>query len=179
VASTFDPAAKVSVRSLIASLRREGRSILLTTHELADVERLADSVAILHHGQIVAHGTVAELTGGTEPAARIRLAAPLEEADRGRLAAALSSPDQRVTVDPDREPASYRLAGVPMTPVLLRHLAEWCSLNGIGIEEWRVGHGSLEERYLELTGDVTALGEGHDERASRAEVPAPVDGSPA
>jgi len=164
----MDPAAKAAVRSLIASLRREGRTILLTTHELADVERLADHVAILHHGRIVAQGTVADLTGGSEPAARIRLAEPLEEADLGRLAAALSSPGQRVTVHADRVAGSYRLAGAPMTPVLLRHLAEWCSIHGVGIEEWRVGRGSLEDRYLELTGDVTALGETGDETAREA-----------
>lgn len=55
-----------------------------------------------------------------------------------------------------------------MTPVLLRHLAEWCSIHGLGIEEWRVGRGSLEDRYLELTGDVTALGEMGDETAREA-----------
>ena len=49
----MDPEARRDTRALIASLRREGRTILLTTHDLGDVEALADRVAILHRGRIV------------------------------------------------------------------------------------------------------------------------------
>jgi ABC-2 type transport system ATP-binding protein len=46
----MDPAARRATRELVASLRDAGRTILLTTHDLGDVERLANRVAILSHG---------------------------------------------------------------------------------------------------------------------------------
>ena len=52
----MDPAAKQATRERIADLRAAGTTILLTTHELGDVERLADRVAVLDHGRLVALG---------------------------------------------------------------------------------------------------------------------------
>ena len=66
----LDPAAKAATRDLIASLRDAGVSVLLTTHELADAERLADRIAIVDRGRIVAEGRPAELTLA---AARLRV----------------------------------------------------------------------------------------------------------
>ena len=68
----MDPAAKQATRDRIAALRAAGTTILLTTHELGDVERLADRVAVLDRGRIVAEGTPAELTGAGPPRVRFR-----------------------------------------------------------------------------------------------------------
>jgi ABC-2 type transport system ATP-binding protein len=70
----MDPAAKAGVRELIGDLRAAGRTILLTTHELADVERLADHVVVIDRGRLLAAGTPAELVAGSAPALRFRLA---------------------------------------------------------------------------------------------------------
>ena len=153
----MDPAARAATRSLIASLRREGRTVLMTTHDLADVEQLADEVMILHHGWILAQGTVAGLTNGGSPTARLRLSESLTEAEAADLGEALSSPGEAVEVRPGAGSRAYRLVGGDPTPVMLRHLADWCAGRGIGVEEWRVGHHSLEERYLELTGDRAVI----------------------
>ena len=67
----FDPAARRRAWGTIRSLRALGKTILLTTHYLDEVERLADRVAVLREGQIVASGTVHELIGGA-PATEIR-----------------------------------------------------------------------------------------------------------
>ena len=67
----FDPAARRRAWGTIRSLRALGKTILLTTHYLDEVEQLADRVAVLREGQIVASGTVHELIGGT-PATEIR-----------------------------------------------------------------------------------------------------------
>jgi ABC-2 type transport system ATP-binding protein len=67
----FDPAARRRAWGTIRSLRALGKTILLTTHYLDEVEQLADRVAVLREGQIVASGTVHELSGGT-PATEIR-----------------------------------------------------------------------------------------------------------
>jgi ABC-2 type transport system ATP-binding protein len=60
----FDPAARRSAWELIRSLRSLGKTILLTTHYLDEAQRLADRVAVIREGRIVAIGTPAELTGG-------------------------------------------------------------------------------------------------------------------
>ena len=67
----FDPAARRRAWWTIRSLRALGKTILLTTHYLDEVEQLADRVAVLREGQIVASGTVHELIGGA-PATEIR-----------------------------------------------------------------------------------------------------------
>ena len=59
----FDPAARRRAWDTIRGLRGLGKTILLTTHYLDEAEQLADRVAVLAHGQIVAAGTPAELTG--------------------------------------------------------------------------------------------------------------------
>src|ERR671936_52990 len=61
----FDPAARRRAWETIRSLRSLGKTILLTTHYLDEAEHLADRVAVLREGRIVAEGTPAELTGGS------------------------------------------------------------------------------------------------------------------
>jgi ABC-2 type transport system ATP-binding protein len=67
----FDPAARRRAWETIRSLSALGKTILLTTHYLDEVEQLADRVAVLREGLIVASGTVHELIGGA-PATEIR-----------------------------------------------------------------------------------------------------------
>jgi ABC-2 type transport system ATP-binding protein len=67
----FDPRARRQAWETIRGLRSLGKTILLTTHYLDEAERLADRVAVLSHGSIVASGAPAELTGAI-PATEIR-----------------------------------------------------------------------------------------------------------
>jgi ABC-2 type transport system ATP-binding protein len=67
----FDPGARRRAWETIRGLRKLGKTILLTTHYLDEAEQLADRVAVLSRGKIVASGTPAELTGAM-PATEIR-----------------------------------------------------------------------------------------------------------
>ena len=151
----MDPAAKQATRERIAALRAAGTSILLTTHELGDVERLADHVAVLDRGRIVAYGTPAELTGAGSPRIRFRLSGALDAADLAALPAALGAgagPDALVVAaEVGYQYELTRLATVP-DPALVAALAAWCAGRGLLITELRLGAASLEERYLELVG---------------------------
>jgi ABC-2 type transport system ATP-binding protein len=156
----MDPEAKRDTRALIAGLRGEGRAILLTTHDIADVEQLADRVAILHHGRIVADGSVADLTGAGEARLRVRLAAPLDESSALALRDEIrrTHPDATVDVDAGSASASasasaFAVGGTPPDPWLIAAVASWLAAKDLPILELQTRGGSLEERYLELTGD--------------------------
>jgi ABC-2 type transport system ATP-binding protein len=175
----MDVEARAATRALLASLRASGVTVVLTSHDLADVERLADRLAILDRGRIVALGSPQELTAGSLPVLRFRLSGPLSEPDRLALATRLSDtgdaggaqarvePDTGsgpVTIEPgtDSGPVTvapeagsgrrYRVDGVKPTPPVVARLAEWCETRGALIVELRTGGGTLEERYLELIG---------------------------
>ncbi len=155
----MDPAAKAATRRLIADLRAAGTTILLTTHELADVERLADRIAILDRGRLVALGTPSELSGGARPAIRFRVAGALADAERADLSRALG-PDDAVdaivddAIVDDGRPGAYRVAGIASTPRAIARLAAWCEARDVLLLEVRAAGGTLEERYLELTGEA-------------------------
>jgi ABC-2 type transport system ATP-binding protein len=158
----MDPAAKQATRERIAALRAAGTTILLTTHELGDVERLADHVAVLDRGRIVAYGTPAELTGAGAPRVRFRLSAPLGDTDGAALVAAVAA-GNGARLLASGAGAHYELTGLASAPDprLVAALAAWCAERGLLITELRLGAASLEERYLELVGaDVAAEAEG-------------------
>lgn len=59
--SGLDPVNMVLVRNLLGDLRREGKTILLSTHMMAEAERMADEIILIHRGQVVLEGTVDEV----------------------------------------------------------------------------------------------------------------------
>ena len=158
----MDPAAKATVRALIGDLRAAGRTILLTTHELADVERLADHVVVIDRGRVLASGTPAELVAESTPALRFRLATvdgrdPAVDADvLAALGTALGG-----TIEDDGPAGRHRLAGREPDPRVVAALADWCAERGLLLAELRTTGGTLEERFLALIaepdeGDGTA-----------------------
>ena len=146
----MDPAAKASTRQLIGELGADGTTVLLTTHELADVERMADRIAIVDHGRIVAAGTPAELSAEAQSRLRFHLDRALDPRDRTALRAALGGG----SIADDGGPGHYRVEGVESSPVLVAALSGWCAEQGLLIAELRTTGASLEERYLALTGGL-------------------------
>ena len=72
----FDPNARRDAWQLVRSLRDEGTTIVLTTHYMEEAQALADRVAVISEGQIVAEGTPASIGGRDTARARIRFALP-------------------------------------------------------------------------------------------------------
>ncbi len=141
----MDPAAKVLVRELIGELRSGGRTIILTTHELVDAERLADRVGVLDRGRLVALGTPAEVIAGGPPVLRFRSRGALGPDDAAELAGVLGA-----TLVDDGAPGAYRVAGRAPDPDLVAALAAWAAGRGLLLDEVRTASGTLEERFLEL-----------------------------
>jgi len=117
----FDPAARRAAWETIRSLRKLGKTILLTTHYLDEAEQLSDRVAVLREGRIVATGTPAELTRTPETEIRYR-------------------EDGREVVMRTEEPTR-----------VLAELTARAVAHGEELEGLEVRRPSLEEVYLELT----------------------------
>ena len=71
--SGLDPLAARAVRDLIVGLKHARRTIVLCTHDLAEAERLADEIAIIQRGRIVAHGSPTDLRLGATPDTLVRI----------------------------------------------------------------------------------------------------------
>ncbi|HWP62808.1 MAG TPA: ABC transporter ATP-binding protein [Candidatus Binatia bacterium] len=141
----MDPAAKVRVRELLGDLRRGGATILLTSHDLADVERLADWITVLDRGRIVADGSRTELLAGASPVLRFRISGGLDEGERADLGSLLGG-----RVEADAAPDRFRLVGPAATPELVARLAAWAAERDRLLAEVRAGAEGLEAWYLDL-----------------------------
>jgi ABC-2 type transport system ATP-binding protein len=146
----MDVEARAATRELLAGLRDEGVAILLTSHDLADVERLADRIAIIDRGRLLAEGSPGELTAAS-PTVRFALATPLSEGDRAALGDRLAT-GGTVTIAEDGGPGRYRADGLDPSPAAVAAVAAWFEAKRVLLVELRTGGGTLEERYLELIG---------------------------
>jgi ABC-2 type transport system ATP-binding protein len=151
----MDPEGRAVTRRIVAGLRDEGVAVLLTSHDLADVERLADRICIIAAGAVVATGTPAELAAGLRPRLRARFDRPLSSAEAAELGRALETP-VAVLVDEDW----IRFGDLTPTPDAIAAVAAWAARAGRLIVELRTTGGSLEDAYLELVWAGTLDGAG-------------------
>jgi ABC-2 type transport system ATP-binding protein len=149
----MDPEGRATTRGIVGGLRDEGVAILLTSHDLTDVERMADRVGILDRGRIIASGRPGELAAGARPRLRFRLDASLDPAGMADLARSLHAARPGATLGADPDTGYYRVDGVEPDASLVAALAGWCATADRLIREMRTTGGTLEEIYLELVGD--------------------------
>jgi ABC-2 type transport system ATP-binding protein len=150
--SALDPESARVVRNLLRSMRAEGAAIMVCTHNLAEAEELADRIAIIRRGRLVAVGTAAELrTRMLGPAVfELRLARP--DGDRFPSLADLAEVVERA---PDR--LRYRAADPrAANPEILRRVLE----RGVPVMELREVTPSLEMVYLQAVAEDEAPAEG-------------------
>jgi ABC-2 type transport system ATP-binding protein len=141
----LDPQARHATWDLIASLRGSGTSVILTTHYMDEAQRLADRVAIVDHGRIVAEGTPADLTG-TAGQLRFR-AEPGLDTDGLLAALPLGSAAKE-------SPAGHYIveAHDRVDPQLVAAVTAWCAERGVLAQDLRIESRTLEDVFLELTG---------------------------
>jgi ABC-2 type transport system ATP-binding protein len=142
----LDPAARRRTWEQLRELGSEGVTVVLTTHLLDEAEQLADRVAIIDRGRLIALGTPDELTHdqGDEVAFSAR-----PGLDRGSLANAVHAP-----VDEPR-PGRYVIRAAN-SPALVARLARWLEHADVQLGELQAGKRSLEDVFLRLTDDVDA-----------------------
>jgi ABC-2 type transport system ATP-binding protein len=142
----LDPQARLEIHELVLDLRREQRTILLTTHYIEEAEKLCDRVAIVDEGRIVAIGTPREIQEKALAHATIEisLAAPL-----GDLALPHWPEADHVTVDQPR----MKIAVTTHRPArIVVDLVKWLDENGVELADIRIKRPSLEDAFIELTG---------------------------
>jgi ABC-2 type transport system ATP-binding protein len=144
----FDPAARRDAWQLVRGLRDSGTTILLTTHYMEEAQALADRVAVLSDGQVVAQGTLADIGGRAAAQTQIRFALPV-----GCVAADLPA-WARPGADPAGGPEPGDLVAVAVSEPTraLHELTTWALHRGLVLDQLTVEPPSLEDVYLRLTG---------------------------
>ncbi len=159
--AAMDPQGRRNTWGVIRSLRDRGTTVLLTTHFMDEAEQLANRVAIVDRGRLVAldsparlrHAVAQEIRFATEPA--------VDEAD---VALGLGLPRSAV----ERENDGTLVLRVEPSPARIAQLATWLAEQGALLTELRAGSRSLEQAFLALTGPKDAItspsGRGRAER---------------
>jgi ABC-2 type transport system ATP-binding protein len=143
----LDPRSRAQVWDVVRELAMNGTTVLLTTQYLEEADRLADRLAVIDRGRIIAEGTTVELKQSVgSGAVRVRLRDPTRREDAARiLARALAVPVHR---EEDPAALSAGLDDPARAGAALSELAH----AGIEVSEFGVGRISLDEVFLALTG---------------------------
>jgi ABC-2 type transport system ATP-binding protein len=135
-ANGLDPEGIRWLRDFLRTFAGDGKTVFISSHVLGEMQQLVDEVVIIHHGKLIAHGPVSELTARAAGGTRAR--SPQAAALRDALAQAgfegSLDGDQLVTAAPPER------------------VGEIAAANAIVLHELVADATSLEEAFLELTG---------------------------
>jgi ABC-2 type transport system ATP-binding protein len=140
----LDPAGMHEMRDMIRGLADEGRTVMLSSHLLDEVQRTCDQVAIVDHGQVIRQGPIEELTSGAGVAVEVQCSDPAAAARALSQAAIASS----VTITENGLTVKLAAgAGPEQVAEIARRLAE----AGISVYRLEPTHASLEDWFLSVT----------------------------
>jgi len=139
----FDPSARRAAWEMIDGLRELGKTIFLTTHYMEEAEALADRIAVLRAGLIVAEGTPNTLGGRDQAAYQITFTLPngiaLEDLPVAPASASRLDQSRSVLIESERVMAT------------MHALSSWAIERGLEVADLQVRRPALEDVYLELT----------------------------
>ena len=143
----LDPRSRNQVWEIIRTLVAEGTTILLCTQYLEEADQLADGIAVIDHGKVIAEGTPAQLKASIGGGAlHVRLLEPEQRPEAERiLANALGA---EVHLEPDPTALSVSCADADRGAEAVAEMAR----SGIEIAGFSLGQPSLDEVFLALTG---------------------------
>jgi ABC-2 type transport system ATP-binding protein len=141
-ANGLDPQGMRWLRDLLRAQATEGRTVLVSSHLLSEVAQTADQLVVIRDGRLVAEASLDEFTSSEASRMRVRASDP------GRLAESLTG--RGATVERDEE------ASLLVGDISAEAIGELALELGIALHELAPQHSSLEERFLELTGEGAA-----------------------
>lgn len=151
----LDPRSRITIWDIIKKLMAKGTTILLTTQYLDEADKLADKIAVLDHGKIIAEGTADELKAmvGKE-----RLEITIErESDFAKAVSVVTGENKEVNED-------ERRIGVATDGTVsdLKRVLDAMQENGIEVETFSLHKPTLDDVFLKLTGHSAEITEKHD-----------------
>jgi ABC-2 type transport system ATP-binding protein len=138
-ANGLDPAGIRWLRDLLRALAAEGRTILVSSHVLAEVGQTVDRVVIIHRGRLIQQASIAEVLAGAQGATKVRTP------DVARLRGLLAAVGAEVN----------EADGVLLVDLPPERVGEIAAQHGVVLHELTVERATLEEVFLELTGGET------------------------
>lgn len=153
----LDPRSRNDVWDIVRVLVADGATVLLTTQYLEEADQLANRIAVVDHGKVIAEGTAPEAQEGSvgSGSVQLRLADQSRRDEAARIVAALLGDPDAVSLSPDPSALSARIDssadGSAQAYQILPRLHE----AGIHVPEFSLGQPSLDEVFLALTGQPT------------------------
>jgi ABC-2 type transport system ATP-binding protein len=145
----LDPRSRNQVWDIVRALVAEGTTILLCTQYLEEADQLADGIAVIDHGRVIAEGTPAQLKASVGSGAlRVRLLDPEQRPDAERI---LEQRLEAVHREPDPAALSAPCSDADRAAEAVAELAR----AGVRIADFSLGQPSLDEVFLALTGHTT------------------------
>jgi ABC-2 type transport system ATP-binding protein len=136
-ANGLDPEGIRWLRDFLRSFSASGKTVFISSHVLGEMQQLADEVVIIHHGRLVTHESVGDLTARAAGSTRVR------SPQAGRLQEALAREGNDASVD-----GELLATGAPPERV-----GDLAAASGIVLHELTTEATSLEQAFLELTGE--------------------------
>jgi len=156
----LDPRSRNQVWDIIRALVAEGTTVLLCTQYLDEADQLADGIAVIDHGKVIAEGTPAQLKASVGSGAlRVRLLDPDQRPEAVRVL------EERLgTAHPEPDPAgiSAPCADAARAAEAVAELAR----AGVGVGGFSLGQPTLDEVFLALTGHAAEETPEHEEQAA-------------
>ncbi|GAB3244080.1 ATP-binding cassette domain-containing protein [Kineosporia babensis] len=143
----LDPRSRNQVWEIVRALVGAGTTILLTTQYLEEADQLADRIAVIDHGKVIAEGTSGQLKASVgSGAVKVRVADPADRSEVARLLG--ESLGAEPVLESDPASVSLRVSDPTAVAGALQRVGD----HGLVISEYSLGQPSLDEVFLALTG---------------------------
>jgi ABC-2 type transport system ATP-binding protein len=145
----LDPRSRNEIWEIVRDLRRDGTTILLTTQYLEEADQLADEIAVIDHGRVIAEGTGNELkdrVGGQILEVELTDVLQRDEAEAALLRVGCGAPEQ------DERPNRLILPAPRNGLILVEEAAAELRRAGIGVSDIGLRRPTLDDVFLQLTG---------------------------
>jgi ABC-2 type transport system ATP-binding protein len=157
----LDPRSRNQVWDIVRALVGEGTTVLLCTQYLDEADQLAERIAVIDHGRVIAEGTPAQLKASVGSGAlHVRLLDPEERPQAARVLAGV------LDAEPHAEPDPAGLSAPVASPDRASEAVAALSHAGIGLASFSLAQPSLDEVFLALTGHVAEEPEQDEEEAA-------------